>query len=117
MQRGRPGRLKLNGARLTFETTAKGERRASIYESMDATANTVFDFDLDEVESFAYNLLTGSVTIAHPSARHIVSFVGPSTGSTIRDLRQLAVGHAALNRWRNVFTAHRSYSNEVEAQS
>jgi hypothetical protein len=117
LQRGRPGRLMLNGARLTFTTTARGERPAGPYEAMDATANTVFEFDLAEAETVSYNWLTGSVTIAHPNARHIVSFVGPPSGSTIRDARQLAVGFAALNRWRNVFTALQPSSDEVEVSS
>jgi hypothetical protein len=102
LQRGRPGHLKLDGTRLTFDSIGKHERPAGPYEEIDETPATVFALDLSEVHSLSYQWLTGSVVIAHAGGRHIVSLVGPSSGSVLKDFGRLGRGYSALTRWQSV---------------
>jgi hypothetical protein len=117
LQRGRPGSLRLQGTLLSFETLPQGERPAGTYEAMDETATTIFVLDLNEIDSVSYNWLTGSMTIAHSTSRHIVSLVGPSSGSMIKDLGRLARGYAALAQWQGVLTTGASAATEAARET
>ena len=100
--RGRPGTLSLRNGKLVFLTGPVGSATNSWYENDDKPDHVLFDLSISDIHEVSCHWWAGGLSIEHADGRHLVTFVGPTSGRHVQDAINLTRGLSTLQRWRTV---------------